>query len=228
MNDKQRRRYERGQRVDAYMDAAAEDFPPASKGGTLAARLKELLSQVAARAVERAASAGVRREGTEGRTEARTALRRMLKTAWETSKTIALDHPEIKGRFESPSKSKTDEALVTTARAYLAAVVPLTDLFAEYGLPAAFFNEMRLKADKLETFTAVQNTGVNAGVDANAAVEETLGQLDEVVERLDTVVTNKYRDNPSKLAAWESASRVERAPRRKPEDDAATPPPANG
>ena len=33
MNERQRRRNERGQRVDVYMDAAAEDFPPDSKGG---------------------------------------------------------------------------------------------------------------------------------------------------------------------------------------------------
>lgn len=231
MNDRQRRRYERGQRVDAYMDAAGEDFPPTGKGGTEAARLKGLLSQTVARDVERAANKGMRREGTEGREKARTALRQMLKSAWDTHKAIALDHPDIKGRFESPSKSKTDQALVTTARAYIAAVVPNPDLFTEYGLPADFFTDLRLKADALETSTALQNTGVNAGVNSTAAVEETLQQLDEAVERLNMVVSNKYRDNPSKLAAWESASRVERAPRRQPEDDDAAPPPpppANG
>jgi hypothetical protein len=228
MNDRQRKRHERGQRVDAYMDAALEDFPPASKGGVHAASLKELVAQVAALNVERAAGVSKRREGTEGREEARTALRRMLRSAWETYKTIALDHPDIKGRFETPGRSNNDQQLVTTARAYLAAVLPITDLFTEYGLNAAFFNEMRLKADALEAFTALQNTGVNAGMDATASVEETLRQLDEMVERLDTVVRNKYRGDASKLATWESASRVERSPRHKPEDDdSAPPPPAN-
>ena len=229
MNDKQRRGSERDQRVIVYMDAAAEDFPPDSKGGILAARLKELEAQAAALDLARGASAGKRRQGTEGREGARTKLRQMVKTVWDTYKTITLDHPDLKGLFESPSKIKNDQTLVSTARNYADTAAPLAGLFAEYGLTAAFFNDLRAQADALESHIALQNSGVGAGVDANAALDETLRGADEVVARLDTIVRNKYRDDPAKLAAWESASRVERPPRRKPEDDdePPQPPPAN-
>jgi hypothetical protein len=230
MNNGQRRRNERGQRVDVHMDAAAEDFPADSKGGTLAARLKELLPQIAALELARAANTSKRRQGTEGRDGARTKLRQMIKTAWDTYNTITLDHPETKGLLESPSKIKNDQALVTTARAYADTAATLAGLFAEYGLTAAFFNDMKAQADSLESHAALQNAGVGAGVDTTAATEETLRQMDEVVERLDTVVRNKYRDDPAKLAAWQSACRLERAPRSKAEDGDAPPPPppANG
>ena len=36
---------------------------------------------------------------------------------------------------------------------------------------------------------------------------------------MDTAVRNKYRDDPAKLAAWESARRLERAPRPANGDD---------
>lgn len=229
MDNGKRRRNERGQRVDVYMDAQAEAFPADSKAGTLAARLKELLTQAAALDLARAAGAGKRRQGTEGREGARTALRRMVKTAWDTHKTITLDHPDIKGLFESPSKIKNDQALVRAARAYADSAASLAGLFAENGLPATFFNDLRAQADSFGAHTTLQNAGVGEGVDANAALEETLRQMDEVVERLDTIITNKYRDDPAKLAAWESARRVERAPRAKPKDNnAPPPPPANG
>ncbi len=225
MNDRQRRRYEREQRVDVYMDAAAEDLPANSKGGTLAASLKALLTRAAAQDVERAANTSKRRQGTGGREKARTALRKMVKSVWDTHKSIALDRPDIKGLFESPSKIKNDRALVTTARNYADTADSLASVFAEYGLTAAFFNNMRVQADRLEAHAALQVAGVGAGVDTNAALDETLREADEVVARLDTVVRNRYRDDPAKLAAWESASRVERAPRRKAEDDTAPPPP---
>lgn len=228
MNNGQRRRNERGQRVDVYMDAQAEDFPANNKGGLQAARLKELLTQANALDLARAASAGKRRQGTEGREGARNALRRMVKTAWDTYKTITLDHPDIKGLFESPSKIKNDQALVRTARTYADNAAPLTGLFAENDLPLTFFVDMRAQADTFEAHTALQHAGVGEGVDANAALEETLRQMDEVVARIDTVVTNKYRDTPAKLAAWESASRIERAPRSKPKEDEPPTPPSNG
>jgi hypothetical protein len=235
MNDRQRNREERGGRVEVYMDAAAEEFPAGSKGAALTARLKELRAEVAALELERAAHKSKRRQGTEGRDKARTTLNQMVKTAWDTYKSITLDHPDVKGIFESPSKIKNDQSLVTAARRYADAAAPLAGLFTEFDLPPAFFNDMKAAADSLESYTTIQNEGVGAGVGSTAAVEAALKEMDEVVERLDTVVRNKCRDDPARLAAWESTSRVERAARRKPEgnrpegnEPPPPPPPANG
>ena len=228
MNDRQRNREERGGRVEVYMDAAAEDFLDGSKGGALTARLKELRAQVAALELERAANKGKRRQGTAGRDKMRTALNRMVKTAWDTYKTITLDRKDVKGIFESPSKIKNDQSLVTLARSYADAAASLAGLFTEFGLAPTFFVAMRATADSLETYTTLQNSGVGAGVGSTAAVEATLKEMDEVVERLDTLVTNRYADDPAKLAAWESASRVERSPRKSKDDPAPPTPPANG
>jgi hypothetical protein len=38
----------------------------------------------------------------------------------------------------------------------------------------------------------------------------------DIITRLDAVVRNKYSRDPDKLAAWQSASRTERAPKKKP------------
>lgn len=225
MNNRLLRHEQRGQRSYVFMDAQAEDFPADGKGGTLAARLKELLTQAAELDMTRAANANKRRQGTEGREGTRVALRRMVKTAWDTYKTISRDRTNLKGLFESPSKIKNDHSLVTTARVYADTAATLAGLFAEYGLAATFFVDMRAKADSIGSYIALQNAGTGAGVDTTAALEETIRQMDEVIESLDTVVTNKYRDDPAKLAAWKSASRVERGPRSKPADEEAPPPP---
>lgn len=228
MNDGQRRRIERTQRVVVYMDAQAEVFPDGSKGGVLAARLKELQAQAAELELTHAANANKRRQGTEGRGAARAKLSRMVKLTWDTHKTMARSHPDTKGLFESPSKIKNDRALVTTARDYASTAATLAGHFAELGLTTEFFNDMKAEADSIESHATLQDEGVGANVDTNAALEQTLQQMDEAVESLDTVVTNKFRDDPAKLAAWKSASRLERAPRSKPKGDGNGPPPANG
>ncbi|HEX8719838.1 MAG TPA: hypothetical protein VF736_04295 [Pyrinomonadaceae bacterium] len=229
MHDRQRKRCERAQRVDVFMDAAAADFPLTSKGGVLAALLKQSLTQISALEVERVANAGKRRQGTEGREAARNALRQMVKLAWDTYNTITLDRPDIKGLFAPPGKSNSDQALVATARAYADTAATLGTLFTEYKLPSSVFDNMRAEADNLEARIAQQNAGGGAGINATASVEQILREIDKTVERLDTLVTNSYHDNPARLAEWESARRVESAPHPKPEqgNNAPPPPPAN-
>ncbi|MBV8856065.1 MAG: hypothetical protein JOZ02_03810 [Acidobacteria bacterium] len=229
MNDRQRRLYERGQRVDVYMDAAAEDFP-AGKAGIQAARLKELLTQLSGLDSERETGEGKRRQGTMGRATVRTALRKLMKKVWDTSQTIAIDHPDIKGLFKSPTKFTNDLALAAAGRAYADAAAPLIGLFEEYHLEATVLNDLRSKADSLQSFATLQNEGNTAGLGTTASVETTLREMDVVIERLDTHVTNKYPEGSPKLVAWRGASRVESAPRRKPEDDGGAPPapPDNG
>jgi hypothetical protein len=229
MNDKHRRANERGQRVRVYMAANEADFLTGSKGFVLASSLEGLLAEVAALDVVRSAGARKRKQGTEGREEMRTALRRMLKTTYDTAKAIALDHPEIKGLFKPPYRGNNDQTLIAEARSAAAAAAPFAAFFTESGLPPAFFDDMRSKADGLEIAASLQPEGADEGVRANAALEDAFRRMGELIDRLDPIVRNKYRDDPAKLAAWESARRVESAPRRKSadDDDPPTPPPAD-
>lgn len=89
INAKHRRFNERGQRVDLFLYAHAEDFPAGSKGGTLAASLKELLAEVSALDAARAASARKRQQGTQVREKMRTDLRQMVKSTYYTARAIA-------------------------------------------------------------------------------------------------------------------------------------------
>lgn len=227
MNAKQRRHNERAQRVDLFLDAQSADFPADSKGGVAAARLKEELVNLSALDVARSAGASKRQQGTAGRRDVRDALRELLLAVSETARTIALDHPDIKGIFALPGKDRSDQTLIAAARASADAAAPLVGLFVEYDLPANFVNDLKAKADSLEHYISLQTEGTGARADTNASVEETLQHLAEQIERLDTIVRNKYRDDPVKLAAWERARRVESAPRPKGNGTNTTPPPAN-
>jgi hypothetical protein len=45
------------------------------------------------------------------------------------------------------------------------------------------------------------------------------------LRKLDPIIRNKYANDPATLAAWTSASHIERAPKRKKESPPSTPSP---
>jgi hypothetical protein len=226
MNAKLRRYYERSQRCDRVNDSRAEDFTANSKWMALAAVVKERNAALAALDVERASSIGKRRQGTAGRQGAREALIALVEAVADTAEAIVPDHPDIKGMFERTGKDRSDQTLVATARSYADNAAPLVGLFVELGLPATFINDLRSKADALETYISMQNEGVGAGVNANASAREHVEVLNETLARLNVIYHNTYRDNPAVLAEWESAYHLEAAPgsKRKKKGD----PPDNG
>lgn len=235
MNDKTRRYYERGQRCDRCMDLHTGDFLANSKGAVLAATVKELLAAIAFLDVERESSTGKRRQGTSGRDGARKALRELVEAVAKTADAIALDHPNIKGIFVLTHTDRSDQTLIATARSFAERAAPFVALFVEYSMPPTFVTDLGALADRLESFISLQNEGVGTRVNANASVQEHIQNLNVALERLNVIFRNKYRDNPSVRAEWDSAYHLEAAPgsRRKkkpdPPDDAPppTPPPAN-
>jgi len=233
MNDKHRRNRERGQRVRLNMSANERDFPQGSKALTLASSLEGMLADADALDAARSASARKRKQGTEARDGARTKLRRMVRITYDTAEPLGLDHPEIKGVFKPPSKNNNDQELAAAARSATTAAAQFAALFTESGLPPVFFDEMRTTADRLDIAAATQAEAAGELVAANAALEDIFRRMEELIDRLDPIVRNSYANDPAKLAAWESARRLERAPHRKPdddedddEDDNAPPPPA--
>jgi hypothetical protein len=59
-----------------------------------------------------------------------------------------------------------------------------------------------------------QIAGVRVRVTATMSINETLDKAFTAVRRVDPIVRNIFRDQPAKLAAWESARHIERAPKR--------------
>jgi hypothetical protein len=215
MNDTQRRCYERGSRVDAFMTSNAADFPAGSKGGAAAASLKTELARVAELDVAKVTAAGTRQKSSTGRRDLRESLRVQLAAVRDTADVISLDHPEVKGLFPRTRPDNSDQTLIAVARSYAETAAPLKARFVEYEMASDFIERLRTDADGLEEQIGRQTEGTGARVNTNASIEDALGRVDELVERLEVVVRNKYRGDAAKLTAWESAGHLERAPRAK-------------
>jgi hypothetical protein len=217
MNGTQRRRHERLERGDAFASANAADFPLTSKGGQAAAEIKEILAQTEVHETSRVSSMNSLQQATVGKKDERESLRALLRAMSDTTKTIGLDHPEVKGGFKFKGASVSDQSLLATARAFADASLPLKDLFIEYDIPSDFHDVLKAKIVNFEQYMNRQTAETGGRVAANASLEDALHRGEAALERLDTAVRNKYRNDPAKLAAWESARRLERAPRKKNE-----------
>lgn len=227
MNNMHLRNSERGQRIASFVDSQPEDFPEESKGASLCSSVKQELSKLAELDVVRSSSMSKRKQGTFARRNAHRLLLGLVRRVVSTAETIALDHPDVEGMFVRPQKNAGDKTLISDARSLTDKAATLVGLFTEDGLPATFIADMRSHADSLERSIQIQTEGAGESVRANIEIAAVIRRLNGLIERLDVIVRNKYRDNPAKLAAWESARRLEQPARsnRNRGENAAPPPP---
>ena len=91
----------------------------------------------------------------------------------------------------------------------------LVDKFIAHALPADFVPQLIADRDALINFRKELGGEDQTGVISTAAISRLMRAGMKEVKYLDAIVRNTYRQNPDHLRAWESASTVERPPRRK-------------
>lgn len=219
MNDSDRRRYEMLVRVKQFGIDNAADFT-----GIATAKFEEIGDKVDNTEVKSAAQQagfGQAAQQFEVKDTARENLRDEMSAIARTARSMEYSFNGISEQFRF-HRSLTDETLLARGRAFAAAAVARQADFIAYGLPATFIADLTAAADAFEVTFA---TAASATADQVAATAETAGFIREglIAKRvLDGIVRNRYGDNPGKLAAWLSASHVEKAPKATPP---ATPPP---
>ena len=117
----------------------------------------------------------------------------------------------------------TDLAAEKTAKA------ALRGRFVEYELAANFVQRLRDDREAIDEANAHNQVEVQDGVENTALIGKLLGEISNEVNFVDTIIENKFERQPEKLRAWQSASRVERAPVRSKKEKAGTgttPPPS--
>ncbi|MGB7923671.1 MAG: hypothetical protein WCF57_10545, partial [Pyrinomonadaceae bacterium] len=130
--------------------------------------------------------------------------------------------PGLEDRFRMP-RGNNDQALINSARAFAQDAAPIAARFIDFGLPQDFIASLNTAITEFEQAINRQNTGRDTHVAATSAIDDALERGIKIVGQLDAIVRNKYADDKPQLAAWQSASHVERSPQRTP----TTPPSAS-
>jgi hypothetical protein len=230
MDDENIRRYDRATRVQTFGRVNAAVFAPGSKIASILTELDSIIGKITQARVGQL-------RGPVGKQALLEALSDDFKDIARTSRAIAIDEPDFPvAAYRHPATS-VETPVTTHADALLqiledqaddspeqkTAKAALRAKFIAYEIAPDFVEDLRADRDALDACNASKQSDNHQGVESTSAIDTLLGQTKNIVTRLDAAIQNKYKNNPDKLAAWNSASRVERAPRKPKTPEAPSP-----
>lgn len=213
MNDQERNYYNAFVRVRDFGAENATDFPAGSVGATNFAIIAAAVEEMEASGGTQAS--GATRESTTSKSVALAELLADIRAINRTARAMAIDEAGVGELFRMP-RGGSEQNLLAVARAFLADAAPLESRFIDYGLPADFLADLQAAINAVEQAVTEKSAAIDDRVGATASIGATVKDALNALRRLRAIVPNKYRSDPKKLAAWTSASHVERAPRKKP------------
>lgn len=213
MNDSERRRYECFIRIRQFGTDNSADFaaiPVAvTNFGVITTEVQFLDDQGA----DQQEGFGDARGATETKGTARENLREEMSDISRTARSMEYAFDGISDRFRMP-RGSSDQLLLATGRAFHSEATPIAADFIAYGMAPTFLAELAAEADAFEATFGVQASAIDDHVEATAEIGESV-QRGMVARRiLDGVVRNVFKNDPGKLAAWTSASHIEKPPKK--------------
>jgi hypothetical protein len=122
---------------------------------------------------------------------------------------VLLGNTTIGGKFLMPH-SNGDQALLNSARAFAADAVAFSAALISVGLPATFLTTLNADITAFEGLITTKGTAIAGQAGATGGLENAAHQAAVALHVLKTIVPNTYKNNPAKLAAWATASHVEK------------------
>jgi hypothetical protein len=213
MEDKDIRISQLATRMRDFGTAQAASFPAASVGGQKFTELNTLITEIGQSGTQQALTKASAQSSTDAKRELKASIRSQLKTIRNTAVSLESEQPGISRLFRMPVGSG-DEVLINTGQAYIEAATPLKALFMSREMPATFLDDLAASITQLEEKMSQSNQHRANRTAATASLKSALARVLELRRELDPIVRNKFRSDPATLAAWESASHLERAPKK--------------
>ena len=214
MNDLERNYYNAFVSVRNFGAENAADFPAGSAGANNFAAIGAAVDEMEQSGATQ--TSGASGQMTRQKATAMAEVREDLQAINRTARALAVDNSGIGELFRMPHENN-EQNLLAAARAFLTNAVPLKNQFIEFGLPADFLEDLQADITDFEQSVTEKHAATGEKVAATDAIGNAVQTGLEALRRLRAIVPNKYRDNPAKLAAWTTASHVERAAKKKPQ-----------
>lgn len=212
MNDQAIRDYQMFVRSRDFVSENLSDFPAQSLGRQRFNALEAEIAILEEQGAAEESGANATRIHTQSKRETKKRLRGLMEMISRTARRMAENGQEVTSSFRIP-QSNGEQALVNAARAMAADAVPMKNQFIKWELPETFLEDLNAAIEDFEEHVNKKNTSAARRTEANAAIGGARRRGKEAVRGLNQIIINKYKNNPAKLAAWERASHIERAPR---------------
>jgi hypothetical protein len=210
--------------ASAYGTKYAADFPAASIGGQQFALITAAVPIASTLAQAQVSGGSQLKAGVKSKAAAYKLLHDDLLAISDAAHSLVLlGTAGLDGKFHLP-RSGGFQTMLTTARAFKTDAAPFSAAMIGLGLDPAFLTTLDMHIAALETAISAKGAGQSAQGGATGGIDDTTHKAAVALHVVDTVVRNKYKNDPAKLAEWVIASHVEKhtpVPHAKP---APTPP----
>ena len=214
--------------VDAFGLKYAADFLPASTGGKQFALVHAAVPQTSTLGAAQVSGGELAGSGVLAKAAGRLHLRQdLLGITDAVHSLVLLGTPDLDGKFLMP-RSAGDQALLNSARAFAADAVAFQAQFVSMGLDADFITHLTADITDFAAAVTTKGTGQVARGGATGGLDDAAHQAAVALHVLNTVVKNKYKNDPIKLAEWATASHlIKHTPVPRPPKPTPTTPPAS-
>jgi hypothetical protein len=205
-------------RVRQFILSRITAFPANSPGHDLYVAVDTSIKSMERLAAAQAMHSHAVKEKTAQKKVADEALRALMEAIFRTARSMSRRFPGIEEKFRLPSR-KDGQTWLAFARGFVTEAEPLAEEFVGRGMPPDFIDDLKARILAVEQALNARAQKEAEQVAATAGVGEAAEQGLAAVRELDPIVRNIYVGNDAEIAAWESASHVERAPRRAEEEE---------
>lgn len=200
-------------RVIRFIQDNIADFPAGVVVAQLAV-LNAVVSSLQTLLGEQSAGLSEARFGFNSKGTARENLRQILMEIAETARSMVYQFPGIDLKFRW-TYNISDAEMLGKARAFQTEATPLESGFVDFGMDEDFLTELNDAIAEFEASSGKPGTAIDAHVEATEEIGEEIRKGMIAVRTVNAPIKNKYRNDAGKLAAWLSASHIEKAPKKK-------------
>ena len=193
-------------RAFAFLTAHLGMFPKDSVAEVLHAELGQVVETLSAYSSSHIGGYGATRTSRNVRSAARRSLKTQLELMVTTPRVLNLE------KFRMP-RNRADRAYIDAGRNFSDCALPLEKEFIQQGMPPGFIENLKEAVTQLEKAITSQAASLAGRLGARREFEKTLKQGLTLLQRLDVLVLNTMADNPTVMAAWEVARRLDPAAR---------------
>jgi hypothetical protein len=196
--------------VDAFGIANAADFPAASLGGQQFALIHAFVPQTNTLGANQVSGEEQTHSAVLGKVAVKFHLHDdMIGIANAAHSLVLLGNPNLAGKFLMPH-SNGDQALLNSARAFATDAAAFSADLISTGLATDFVTHLNTDITDFEGFITAKGTAISGQAGATGGLADAAQKAAVALHVLKTIVPNIYKNNPTKLAAWATASHVEK------------------
>jgi hypothetical protein len=208
------RTFEMFARTHDLGETLAPSFPATSLGRQKFAAIGVVIEELEAHGTTQSSGKGAAQASTKAKRAARIDVREKMIAIRDTAQALEETIPGVSSNFRVP-RANGDQALINSARAFVTAATPIKSEFLQREMPATFLEDLTAVIAVFESAVNEKNASTEKHITATAAINASLERGLKLVRELDPIVRNKFRADAATLAAWDSASHVQRPPKKK-------------